>query len=105
MNKKPISILIIAVLAISMVAMLTPKVAATGEWQIGDLTIDDTSFLRCYDYTYEQSHNGHPSSDVSDTAWMTLSLPSYTLGYDAQIQVHLLKQVAIDGNKIGRAHV
>jgi hypothetical protein len=98
LNKKTIAILIIAVLAVSTLAMLTPKAAATGEWQIGNISIDDSTFLRCYDYNYEQNNNGYTSNEKYDTAWMSVSLPAYTLGYDAQIQVHLLKQVTVDGN-------
>jgi hypothetical protein len=56
--------------------------------------------LRCYDYTYEQSHNGHPSNDVYDTAYLTAELPAYTLGSDQHIQARLMKVTTIDGYTI-----
>jgi hypothetical protein len=97
LNKKIIGIMIISILAISTLAMLTPKVAATGEYQFGSMSIDDTSFLRCYDYTYEQAHDGRSSNDVYDTAWITASIPAYAMDHDTHLQARLLKCLTVDG--------
>lgn len=97
---KIVAIVIIALMAISAFAVLTPKVAATGEWQVGNCYIDDSGFLRCYSYNYESTHNGHPSNAVYDEAYITGDLPSGSLGSDQRVEARLLKVVTVDGNVV-----
>jgi hypothetical protein len=90
---------IILLLCVSMFAVFTPKVAATGEAIIGSLSIDDTQFSRCYDWSYEQNCYGYPSEDKYDVAYLTAELPAWDSNfYDGEmLQARLFKVLEIDG--------
>jgi hypothetical protein len=99
---KATTTVLISLLCISMFAMYTPKAAATGETIIGSLSIDDSQFLRCYDWSYEQSCYGYPSEEKYDVAYLTAELPAWQGEfYDGEIvQARLHKILEIDGEVV-----
>ncbi len=100
-TNKICAVVLLALLCVSAFAILMPKAAATGEEIIGSLYIDDTTFLRCYDYTYETQTGGCPSNDVYDTAHLEATLPScLNIDDGTLIQARVLKILRVDGNVI-----
>ncbi len=76
--------------------------SASGEAIIGSMSIDDSSFLRCYDWSYEQSCTGYPSQDKFDTAYLTATLPPMDSRFDNNqfLQARLFKVLKIDGEVV-----